>query len=78
MLQRRTNIMDGVVPVTQRPVNPGDSYIYNFIADTAGTYCRCYTGPPLTWQPDTAYTKLVRTVAFTTVCQHTKHIRLVV
>lgn len=41
MLQRRTNIMDGAVVVTQRPIFPGESYVYNFIADTPGTFCKC-------------------------------------
>ncbi|WIA39751.1 hypothetical protein OEZ86_005809 [Tetradesmus obliquus] len=38
MRQMQTAIMDGVSGLTQRPVFPGESYIYNFIADTEGTY----------------------------------------
>jgi FtsP/CotA-like multicopper oxidase with cupredoxin domain len=38
MLQMQTQIMDGVSGITQRPVMPGESYTYNFIADTSGTY----------------------------------------
>lgn len=38
MLQMKTNIMDGVTGLTQRPLMPGESYLYNFIADNSGTY----------------------------------------
>ncbi|KAF8067249.1 fetC [Scenedesmus sp. PABB004] len=38
MLQLDTNIMDGVSTGTQRPVQPGETFTYNFIAYTAGTF----------------------------------------
>lgn len=38
MLQRMTNIMDGVSTGTQRPTPPGESFVYNFIADTPGSF----------------------------------------
>jgi len=32
------NAMDGVPDVTQKPITPGQDFIYNFVAPTAGTY----------------------------------------
>lgn len=36
--QRGTNNMDGVPGVTQDSVKPGDTFIYDFLAESAGTY----------------------------------------
>ncbi|KAI8062685.1 Cupredoxin [Gongronella butleri] len=36
--QRHTNENDGVPYVTQNPIEPGGQYVYEFLADTAGTY----------------------------------------
>lgn len=32
------NAMDGVPNITQRPISPGESFFYDFIAAPAGTY----------------------------------------
>lgn len=37
-VQRRTATSDGVATVTQRPIAPGESFVYNFVADAPGTY----------------------------------------
>jgi FtsP/CotA-like multicopper oxidase with cupredoxin domain len=37
-VQRRTAPSDGVATVTQRPIAPGESFVYNFVADAPGTY----------------------------------------
>jgi iron transport multicopper oxidase len=36
--QRGTNEMDGVADVTQCPIPPGGSFLYNFTAEPAGTH----------------------------------------
>ncbi len=36
--QRGTNAMDGVPGVTQKAVAPGDSFVYEFVAEPAGTF----------------------------------------
>lgn len=42
------NDMDGVPPVTQKPIAPGAEYEYEFIADTPGTYwLHPHVGPQL-------------------------------
>jgi multicopper oxidase len=38
MLQRGTNAMDGVPGTTQKPVAPGGSFTYDFVAEPAGTF----------------------------------------
>lgn len=38
MLQRNNNIMDGVNGVTQKPLGPGQSQVYTFVADLQGTF----------------------------------------
>ncbi|KXN87839.1 Laccase-4 [Leucoagaricus sp. SymC.cos] len=38
ILQHGTNFMDGVAGVTQCPIGPGNSFLYNFNADHAGTF----------------------------------------
>ncbi|KAG0683460.1 ferroxidase fet3 [Pichia californica] len=38
MFMNGTNNMDGPVGVTQCPINPGDSMVYDFIVNQAGTY----------------------------------------
>eukprot|EP00775_Hariotina_reticulata_P005109 gene5109-5349_t len=38
MLQRTSNTQDGAVPITQRDVLPGGTFVYNYIADAPGTY----------------------------------------
>jgi FtsP/CotA-like multicopper oxidase with cupredoxin domain len=37
-VQRRTGTSDGVATVTQRPIPPGESFVYNFVADAPGTF----------------------------------------
>lgn len=36
--QRGTNNMDGVPGVTQQPIKPGDTFLYDFVASEAGSY----------------------------------------
>ena len=36
--QRNTFYMDGVTRITQCPINPGDSFIYKFVASELGTH----------------------------------------
>lgn len=38
LLQKGTSPMDGVVGVTQCPIAPGNSFLYSFPADAAGTF----------------------------------------
>lgn len=44
----KPNEMDGIPNVTQDPIAPGDSFIYDFVAQNTGTYWyHCHVQPPV-------------------------------
>lgn len=44
----KPNEMDGIPNVTQDPITPGDSFVYDFVAQNTGTYWyHCHVQPPV-------------------------------